>query len=380
VGRTAQDVNGDGYADVIGASSEGTEVYFGGKNFNGNADARLPKLTNPRFIGDVNSDGFADVGGMVSGTACSGSGTVVNVVYGASALAAPEVQTLCRTAGSPSVITIVADVGDMNGDGFDDLGVAWGFGSLENSLMLFSGGAEVSDDTIAEAPTLSGDVSYALTVSPSQVISGRGNYDGDSYPDLVAAAWGTNTTSARLLVWTGATEPESSFTETVLDPACFSVYWLSDAGDMNDDGLSDWALVCSGVDADHHRFGVLLGGTPSTGTLTSTWTTPLKLQSSTPFMDFNGDGEPEFLIGLSDATTVIWQPGISDPEAPARYSRYSTGYYVDTADHNGDARLDVVFAGNNGGAARAGSSGSFNVVPAPLVTPSDATGNVSLGF
>jgi len=382
VGRALQDVNGDGYSDVLGKTDKGTEVYFGGKNFNGKADARLPALLYPaRFVGDLNSDGFADVAGMISGfEPCSASGMVVEVIYGASDLAVPETQVLCRTAGSPSVLTTVTEAGDMNGDGFDDLGVAWGFGSTENSLMLFSGGPEVEGQTMAEAQTNSGDVSYALTVSDAQVISGRGNYDGDSYPDLVAAAWGTNQTPARLLVWTGAPELESSFAETIVDPDCRSVYWLSDPSDANGDGLSDWALVCSGVDATHHRFGVLRGGTPSSGALASTWTTPLNIQSATPFMDFNRDGDGEFLLGLSDDTAVIWQPGISDVDAPAHYARYTAARYVDVADHNGDGRRDIAFGSNSGGAFRAGSASSFNVVPTPLAAPSDATGNVSLGL
>lgn len=383
VGRALQDVNGDGYADIIGSSSLGTEVYFGGANFNGVSDARLPKLTNPRFVGDLNSDGFADIAGMIGGyEPCTGSGTVVSIIYGASALVAPQTQTLCRTAGSPSVTTTVTEVGDMNGDGFDDLGVAWGFGSTENSFMLFSGGDEVSGEPLAEAEAETKAVSYAFTVSNAQVISGRGNYNGDSYPDVVAAAWGTPSVdaTARLYVLAGGTAVASSFADTIVDPPCLSVYWLSNAGDVNDDGLSDWAIVCSGVNVDSRRFGILLGGTPSTGALTSIWTTPFSLRSTTPFIDFNGDGAQEFLLGLSDDTALIWQPGVSAPSAPAHYTRYSSASLVDTGDHNGDGRPDIVFGGSSGGASRAGSSTSFNVVPTQLATPADATGSVLLGF
>jgi hypothetical protein len=172
----------------------------------------------------------------------------------------------------------------------------------------------------------------------------------------------------------------STFTETIPDLPCASVYWLSNAGDVNDDGLSDWAIVCSGVNADSHRFGILLGGTPSTGALTSTWATPFSLRSTTPFIDFNGDGVSEFLLGLSDDTALVWQPGTSNPDAPTHYSRYSSASFVDTADHNGDDRPDIAFGASNGGAFRAGSSTSFNVVPTSLVTPADATGSLLLGF
>jgi len=383
VGRVLEDVNGDGYADIVGSSSQGTEVYFGGANFNGQPDARLPKVTNPRFVGDVNGDGFADLAGMIDGYApCTGTGTVVNVIYGAAELTTPTTQTLCRTAGSPSVITSVAEVGDMNGDGFDDLGVAWGFGTTENSLLVFAGGEEVAGEPLVEAEAQTKDVSYAFTVSSAQVVSGRGNYDGDSYADVVAAAWGMSSAAAaaRLYVLKGGTSLASSFAETIVDQPCFSVSWLENAGDVNEDGLSDWALVCSGVNADSRRFGILLGGTASAGALTNTWTTPLDLRSTTPFLDFNGDGQREFLLGLSDDTAVIWQPGSSDGEAPEHYSRYTAASFVDTADHNGDGRPDVVFGLSSGGAFRAGSSTSFNVVPTTLARPKDATGSVTLGF
>lgn len=379
VGRTLQDINGDGYADVIASSEAGTEVYFGSASFNGKADARLPKGTYPRFIGDVNADGFGDVAAMIGGyEPCTGSGMVVNVMYGAASLVKPKTQTLCRTAGSPSVMTTVTDAGDLNGDGFDDLAVAWGFGSLENSLLVFPGGVEVSNEPLAEAQIATTDISYALTVTSSQVMSGRGNYDGDTFPDLVAAGWGTDKSAARLYVWKGAPKLASAFSETIADPACYSVRWLDNAGDSNADGLDDWALVCSGVDANSRRFAVLQGGTPSKGAVTKVWTTSLALQSTTPFFDFDGDSNNEFLLGISDDTAVIWQPGVSDATAPGHYARYSGATFVDTADHNGDGRLDVAF-GSNKGASRVGSSTSFNVVPTPLTVPSDAT-SVTLAF
>jgi hypothetical protein len=65
VGRTQQDVNGDGYADVL-AGLAVQDIYFGGPGFDAGAEAQItigaPGSTQARFIGDVNGDGFGDWG------------------------------------------------------------------------------------------------------------------------------------------------------------------------------------------------------------------------------------------------------------------------------------------------------------------------------
>lgn len=380
VGRTEQDLNGDGYADTFIRSSEGIDIYHGGGNFNGVADDRLTTMSNPRFVGDLDGDGYADIAGMIPGyEPCTGFGTVVQVVYGGDDLTTPRTQILCRTAGSPSVVTYVGEVGDLNGDGFDELPVAWGFGTTENSLMLFAGARELSNEPFIEPDASAFDIGYTVTYTTSQTLSGRGDYDGDGYGDLVIAGAGTADQAGRLHVLLGGTEMVSRFDVTVEGTACESVQWLARALDEDGDGLDDWALICTRDLAAEATFALLRGGTPQTGALSDVWSSDQPLRNTTPRLDFDGDATNEFLLGVSDGSPIIWRPGSSDPLQLDRYTRFTDSSLVDVADHNGDGRHDVVFGGDTR-IARAGASTSFNVVPTILVPPSGATEDYLLGF
>lgn len=378
VGRTQQDINGDGYADILATCSAGSELYFGGANTDGVSDVRLPRIQTPRWIGDLDGDGFADTAGSIAGyEPCTGYGIVIQVVYGAADLSSPRTQVLCRTAGSPSVNVEAADVGDMNADGFDDLGVAWGYYDTENSLMVFSGGTQVSSEPLAEASDNSPGANYAFVFGMSQQISGRGDYNGDGYSDVVAGIQGGSSVPGRLLVWLGAPSLSSSFNLELPVEPCTSMSMVVQAGDVDEDGRSDWSVLCSGEAGN--RFGLLYGDTPAEGALRDVWPTELRLAGTTPWLDFDGDGSGEFLLGVADGAAVIWKPQGSDPLQPARYDRSPFARDVDAADHNGDGRMDVVFETERG-ASRAGSSSSFNVVPTALVIPSDATGSLDLAL
>lgn len=379
VGRTEQDLNGDGYADVLARSSMGTEVFFGGVNFNGQADARLAAGYYEAFVGDLNADGFADVAGNIEGWEdCSSVGGVTKVIYGGPDLANVEEQVLCRTSGSPSVERHHAEVGDLNGDGFDDLAVAWGYNSTEASLMIFSGGDQVAAEPATEASVATPGLPYPLNRG-FQAIRGRGDYDADGISDVVVVTASTGEIRGRYYVLLGQAELSRSFDIEIDDETCFHPRWLEKAGDVNQDGKDDWVILCVEADLESHRLAFLLGGTPAEGALDHRWTTDLALTSTSSLLDFDGDGVPEFLVGVSSAHPAVWRPD-SDQAEVDRYSRVNVGTRIDVADHNGDGRPDVVFGGGDGVVLRAGSSLSFNVVPTELRTPGDATGGLTLCF
>ncbi|HSC85825.1 MAG TPA: VCBS repeat-containing protein, partial [Polyangiaceae bacterium] len=223
----------------------------------------------------------------------------------------------------------------------------------------------------------SGSVNYVLT-SEGQMVSGKGDFDGDGYGDIVAAAYGTATDPARLLVVRGGAGRGPAFDLDLEEIECRTMRWLSDPADWDGDGLSDWAVVCDGVTSGELRFGLLRGGSESDQPLSHVWSTTISLQSTSPALDFDGDGTMEFLLGVKEASPVIWRPGNSDESAPERFSRLFYGARMDVGDHNGDGRPDIV-VGDGKEVSRVGSSTSFNVVATTLVVPTDAT-SLSLGF
>jgi len=131
--RLVGDVNGDGFADIVGFASNGT--FVGLSNGNGTFQGPIQGTTSfgqsngwtsqdtyPRLLGDVNNDGFADIVGFASnGTFVgfsNGNGTFQNPVLATTGFAQPT--------GWTSENTYPRLLGDATGDGADDI---IGFGS-----------------------------------------------------------------------------------------------------------------------------------------------------------------------------------------------------------------------------------------------------------
>ena len=283
------DANGDGYADVlIGAPGTGSgwpgedgrawlffgpltgtlstadaDVAFYAPNIGGTSTLNLGRALDG--VGDVTGDGAADLAigtpgydgsHYTSGSICvlpidQASGAEINVVT------APD--AACVGSGSGGAYTStglgerLAGVGDVDGDGINDLlGGTWG-----DSATLYLGPFASSSTTIA------GPTSSYL----GSGIGTAGDLDGDGYDDLLLGGYGedhgaTNTGAAYIVY--GSASMGSSI--TLSTPALMGAeasdsvgYTVSGAGDLNRDGVGDFAVGGPWADGSAGQAWVVLG-------------------------------------------------------------------------------------------------------------------------
>jgi hypothetical protein len=323
-------------------------------------------------MGDLNGAGFGDdalwLPVFSSDAGCTDpAGEVPIIYYGAEDLSAPETQPVCAAAGSTATVNYPRDVGDVNGDGFDDLGITWSFVGSEYLIRVFPGGQQVGSSAIVDVPTNGSGAWFSSYLSQQMV--GRGDYNGDGYSDVVAGGVKAAIPN-EVYVIHGGPDFISQAAHTLETETCDSTHWISSAGDVNEDGLDDFAFAC-GEQTAGGTFFVLEGGTNNPAEFSNVWqTTDFDFESVTPYLDFDNNGEREFLLGIDGESAVIWRMDLSDGPEPQRFTRFSSSSWIDVADHNGNGRGDLLLSSAYG-ASWAGSSTTFAVLVNSLTFPDE---------
>ncbi len=286
------------------------------------APAGLSTDSTTGSVVDVNGDGLADVArGNQTGFG-TGSDNSIWIVFGRTGAlpSAPDVDLMLPDAHGLSGYW--SHMGDLDGDGFTDIGFAPTSSSGRN-LMVVYGTAGVFDASRVQESTVS---------CPEYLRPGGGDVNGDGYADAFCGSAGMGVGSMIL-----ATGSPTGMTTSMPLPrpggATLSNCAWGRFGDSNADGVSDMYANCQFTD----RPGRIDFWVPGSAALTTAVEITVSIME-TPVGDIDGDGYPD-AVGPS---TVRYGGALFPMDPPvALDSSLSPIWFLSGVDLNGDGLSDI---------------------------------------
>ena len=291
---------GDGMAMLyLGSPAPSTLVLPTGPTLvGGSLDAALGAAV--AGAGDVDDDGLAEV--ILGAPGHTGGGGEVRV-YGWDE-AVGGLYTSWSVSG-PSVAELGAAVagGDVTGDGLSDVIVGAPGHNGVGHIFIFEGSVDFETNPLPGPLNLVG-VSTGARFGDSVAVVG--DVDGDGFNDIVASApeyTGTMTAQGQVQLWLGATGPPASpllqvwSTEgTAADQRIGGK--VAAAGDVDGDGLADFAIGNPVADGGLGSAQLVFGDASPTGSFIA-WTWPGIGGTGSGLVagDFDGDGFDDLVVG-----------------------------------------------------------------------------------